>query len=92
MILYFNDSRGKMRKIATISDNLTAEEARAEAVKHMNKFCEERNFKIYYIRVWNTEYDGKPMTKFDVGSHTEFFYTDRIVYFPDKNDAKEAGK
>ena len=84
MILYFKDYRGKMRKVAKISDKLTAEEARSEAIKHINKFCEDRNFKIYYIRIWNTNCDGKPMTQFDVGSHTEFFYTDRIVYFPEK--------
>lgn len=80
MILYFKNSNGKMRKIARISDKLEINEARAAAIKEINKFCDERNFKIYYIRIWNTEVDGQPMTQFDVGSHSEFFYTDRVVF------------
>lgn len=79
MILYFKNSNGKMRKIARISDKSEINDARAAAIKEINKFCDERNFKIYYIRIWNTEVDGQPMTQFDVGSHSEFFYTDRVV-------------
>ena len=30
-------------------------------------------------RVWHTEHKGQQMTKFDVGSHTEFFYLDQII-------------
>lgn len=89
MILYFKNSRGIMREIAQISDDLTVSEARNEAIRHIYQFCDERNFKIYYVRIWNTEQDGKPMTKFDVGSHTEFFYTDRIV-FDTESTKKEA--
>lgn len=89
MILYFKNSLGIMREIAQISDDLTVSQAKAEAIRHIHQFCDERNFKIYYIRIWNTEQDNKPMTKFDVGSHTEFFYTDRIVFNTD-NTGKEA--
>lgn len=88
MNLYFKNSQGVMREIAQISDDLTTSKARAEAIRHIHRFCNERNFKIYYIRIWNTEQDNKPMTKFDVGSHTEFFYTDRIVFNTD-NTVKE---
>lgn len=90
MILYFKNGMGKMRKIARISDKLEVNEARAVAIKEINKFCDERNFKIYYIRIWNTKVNGQPMTQFDVGSHTEFFYTDRIVFTEEtryKNDS-----
>ena len=54
-------------------------EARKEAMEHIKKFCDERNFHIYYVRNWNTKVGETPMTCFDVGSHTEFFYTDRLV-------------
>ncbi len=65
MKLYFKNSRGERRIIA---EPKTEE----EAMKEINKFCEERNFKIYYVRKWQTE-DG---LKYDVGSHTEFFVLD----------------
>lgn len=65
MKLYFENSRGERRIIA---EPQTEEEAR----KEINKFCEDRNFKIYYMRSWQTK-DG---LKYDVGSHTEFFILD----------------
>lgn len=65
MKLYFKNSRGERRIIAE-------PETEEEAMKEINKFCEERNFKIYYVRKWQTE-DG---LKYDVGSHTEFFVLD----------------
>lgn len=63
MKLYFQNSQGKERVIAEINSE-------KEAFKEINKFCEERNFKIYYIRTWMV--NGRK--KFDVGSHTEFFW------------------
>lgn len=68
MTLYF-DNGCTIREIASVSSE-------KEAYKIMNKFCEERGFKIYYVRQWTRE-DGKlsgKYTIFDVGSHTEFFY------------------
>jgi hypothetical protein len=65
MKLYFQNSQGKERVIAEVSDE-------KEAFDEINKFCEERNFKIYYIRTWMV--NGRK--KFDVGSHTEFFWLD----------------
>lgn len=65
MKLYFENSLGKERLIAEVENE-------DEAFKEINKFCEERNFKIYYIRTWMV--NGRK--KYDVGSHTEFFYLD----------------
>lgn len=64
MKLYFENSRGQRRVIAE-------PKTEKEAWKEINNFCEERNFKIYYVREWKTE-DGANV--YDVGSHTEFFY------------------
>lgn len=79
MTLFFQGSNGKMREVAKISDSLSVKEACKEAMEHIKKFCDERNFHIYYVRNWNTKVGETPMTCFDVGSHTEFFYTDRLV-------------
>lgn len=42
------------------------------ALKRINKFCEDHNFKIYYIRTVNHADEG--FKWYDVGSHSEFFY------------------
>ena len=63
MKLIFSNSEGKERVIA----NPKNEE---EALEFIHTFCEERNFRIYYIRSWMS---GN-RKKYDVGSHTEFFY------------------
>lgn len=63
MKLIFKNSYGKERVIA----NPQNEE---EAFKEINKFCNERNFEIYYIRSWMS---GN-RKKYDVGSWSEFFY------------------
>ena len=65
MKLYFENSNGESRVIAE-------PQTEEEAMKEINKFCEDRNFKIYYVRIWQTE-NG---LKYDVGSHTEFFILD----------------
>lgn len=64
MKLYFENSQGVERVIAEVANE-------EEAYKEINKFCEERNFEIYYVRTWMS--NGRK--KYDVGSHTEFFYT-----------------
>lgn len=74
MILYFKNCRGKVRKIGKVDGRMTPEKIRAEVDRQIKAFCDERSFTIYYTRVWNEELNGKMMTKFDVGSHTEFFY------------------
>lgn len=79
MILYFKNSHGIMREIAKLDDYCTDGEILTAAFAEIDAFCKERNFKTYYTRIWNEERDGKMMTKFDVGSHTEFFYLDPSV-------------
>ena len=61
--LYFDDSYGRIRIVAL---NVTEK----QAVRLMYQFCEQRMFKVYYVRSWNT-YRGR---QYDVGSHTEFFF------------------
>lgn len=63
MELYFKNNRGEERKLADVKDS-------REAMTEINKFCDERKFKIYYVRGW-IEKNGD--TVYDVGSHTEFF-------------------
>lgn len=63
MKLYFENSRGERRVIAE-------PETEEEANKEIHKFCEDRNFKIYYVRSW---VDNKGFKWFDVGSWSERF-------------------
>ena len=64
MKLYFENSYGERRIIAE-------PETEQDAYKEMNKFCDDRNFEIYYIRSWRNK---EGLKVFDVGSHSEFFY------------------
>lgn len=63
MKIYFENSYGERRPIgeAKTSD---------ESWNIIHSFCEERNFKIPYVRSWTTP-NGERW--YDVGSHTEFF-------------------
>ena len=63
MKLYFENSYGERR---LIGEPKTHEES--SEIYHA--FCEERNFRIYYVRHWVTS-NGERY--YDVGSHTEFF-------------------
>lgn len=76
MNLYFQNSDGNERIIANINSV-------DDTFKEMKKFMNEHNFNSYYTRGW--EENGR--IKFDVGSHTEFFYLDGV---PDK-EMKELG-
>lgn len=66
MKLYFENSSGERRIIAEPN----TEEGAMETI---HAFCEERNFRIYYVRIWR---DKEGLKVYDVGSHTEFFYLD----------------
>ena len=66
MKLYFENSRGERRIIAE-------PETEEDAMKEIHKFCEDRNFKIYYVRKW---IDDDGLKWYDVGSHSEFFISD----------------
>ena len=63
MKLYFQNSYGERR---LIGEPKTSE----ESSMLYRAFCEERNFRIYYVRSWSTPKGEK---YYDVGSHTEFF-------------------
>lgn len=65
MKLYFENSYGEERVVAEVKNE-------EEAFKEIHKFLDEHNFKSYYTRSWMV--DGRK--KYDVGSHTEFFYLD----------------
>ena len=72
MKLYFENRFGEARQIAECKDQ-------QEAFKEIHKFVadcnkgkpKDRQFKSYYTREWT---EGNK-TWYDVGSHTEFFYT-----------------
>lgn len=64
MKLYFENSYGKRRIIAEPNTE-------EEAWREIHKFCEEKQFHIYYARTCQAP-DGAKC--YDVGSHTEFFY------------------
>lgn len=64
MKLYFENSQGIERLIAEVADE-------KEAFKEISKFLDEHNYVSYYTRTWME--NGRK--KYDVGSHTEFFYT-----------------
>lgn len=66
MTLYFKNSEDKMRLIGSPESN-------EEAIKIIDTFLEERNYKSYY-KIQNL-YDDR--IEFDVGSWTEFF----ILYY-----------
>ena len=73
MILWFENRYGEARQIAYCENT-------EDVYRSINDFIKQANaakprgstpFKSYYIRTW--EQDGK--TWYDVGSHSEFFYT-----------------
>lgn len=63
MKLYFENSYGERRVIAE-------PKTEKEAYKEIHKFCDERDFKIYYTRSWMNEEGLKVI---DCGSWSEFF-------------------
>ena len=68
MKLLFQNSQGKERVVAEVNSF-------AEAVTEINKFCDERNFDIPYMRIWGSlDEDG---IWFDVSSWSEFFILKR---------------
>ena len=64
MKLIFQNSRGEERVIAEPHD-------KKEAVKEINKFLDDHNFKSYYMNVCE---DDNGRLRIDVGSWSEFFY------------------
>ena len=64
MKLIFQNSRGEERVIAEPQD-------KKEAVKEINKFLDNHNYKSYYMNVCE---DDNGRLRIDVGSWSEFFY------------------
>ncbi len=62
--IYFIDEANKSRKIGE-ADNVDS------VMSIIREFLEQHNFKSYYINTYTI--DGN-IKKYDVGSHTEFFY------------------
>ena len=69
MNLYFRDSHGNKRLLAT---NINSKEGIFE---YIQTFLDEHNFKSYYTRIWY----ANGYTWYDVGSHTEFFLVDANI-------------
>ena len=75
--LSFKDGYGKTREIAKIdSEGKSAQEISRLIFKEIHAFCDERGFRIYYSRMWNTENNS---TMIDVGSHSEFFVVTPMI-------------
>lgn len=74
--LYFSDKYENDTLIATCQEN--------QVIKHIQSFinkCNENKihkFVMYYYRTWKDDKDNKK-TWFDVGSHSEFFYTIEVT-------------
>ena len=67
---WFGDLFGPKRKIGRCALDETSFLINDFIEECNRKYTNKRPFKSYYTRIW--EEDG--MIKFDVGSHTEFFF------------------
>ncbi len=74
MKLYFENSKGRRKLLGKYKTE-------KGAVRRIHRFCEEHNFKVYYMRV--TDYAERGVKWYDVGSHSEFFY---LSYEDDERD------
>lgn len=63
--LWFQNSRGLEREIMKVNDF-------NDVFTGISNFLKDHNYTSYYIRSWKE--DGR--IKYDVGSWSEFFYTD----------------
>lgn len=69
--LEFENSSGERLRFGSIDGTgMTQEELDDAAIREISCFCEDKSYKIPYIRYWVRA----GTTVFDVGSHTEFFY------------------
>lgn len=66
MNVYFENSKRKIQFLGNVKNNKMAWEL-------IYAFLNEHKYKPYYVREWDDE-NGKHW--YDVGSHTEFFYTE----------------
>jgi len=72
MILWFENRFGEAKQIAKCADSNDVYRSIDDFIKQANAArTDNKKFKSYYVRSW--EQDGK--TWYDVGSHSEFFFT-----------------
>ena len=88
MILYFENSKGEIRRIGKIDGRLSDDKINDEVFKQIRMFCDDHGYNIPYVRVWCDSVNGKTASKFDVGSHSECFYTVPQTPFPVKDRRK----
>lgn len=69
MKVYFRNSNGKKILIGTVDND-------KQAMKTIKSFCDEREFKIYYTRMW-ADKDNQNRTWIDVGDHLCFFIIEK---------------
>lgn len=81
MNVYFRDSKGEKR---LLKENVRTKES---AIKIMQDFMDDHNFKSYYTRMWYNENNG--YTWFDVGSHSEYFLVDKDLMKEYEDEQKE---
>lgn len=68
MVLVFKNSKGKKSLVGYPKNN-------KEAFELMREYCKKNGLTIKYYRMSATDHgNGKIITDFDFGSHTEFFY------------------
>ena len=72
--LWFQNSLGQERVIATVNNF-------NDVFIGINNFLADHSYKSYYIRSW----EERGRIKYDVGSWSEFFYTD--LKEEDENDS-----
>jgi len=73
----FGNSKGEERFIAQVPTKAQVVEAIFCFVRECKpKFLEQNNYEPFYVRSYVTT-DGR--TKYDVGSHTEFFYAEEVA-------------
>jgi hypothetical protein len=67
MKVYFLNSQNKYREIGQFNN-------KTELFNIIESFLTLHDFKSYYTRIWYEPNENR--TYYDVGSHTEFFFTD----------------
>lgn len=80
--VYFEGSYG-LRKIDTVN-------TQQEVYAVINKFLLEHNFKSYYTNMYIVSDSplNQPAVKYDVGSWSEFFYSDDIGAWKNEMEGK----
>ena len=71
--VYFERSNGQLVSVGVVASD---SDERSDPMQLIRHFCEQHQYQIPYMRMWNAEMNGKTMTCVDVGSHTEFFWID----------------